>query len=152
MLKNECGQEPILSLPRMVHYVRQSVANQIPMGPAPSLNLRPILANALSAMLVFASGLCHAQSNLVLRAGGTTLEADRNSGVILSIYNAASGITLAPPAGLAENFRLMLHKPDGTNVTVLGKDQALSESRVDGGTMTLVWKGPLKDAAGAGHC
>ncbi len=151
MLKNECGQEPILSLPRIAHCVGRSVTKQILMGRAPSLNPRPILANALCTMLVFAAGLCHAQSNLVLHAGGITLEADRNSGVILSIYSAASGITLAPPAGLAENFRLTLHKPDGTNVTVVGKDQALLESRVDGATMTLDWKGPLKDTAGAGH-
>ena len=121
------------------------------MGSLHSLNLRPILSNALCATLVLVAGLCRAQSNLVLRAGGTTLEGDGRSGAILRIHDASSGITLAPPPGLAENFRLTLQKPDRTTVMVLGKDQALSESRVDGGTMTLGWKGPLKDAAGAGH-
>ena len=101
------------------------------------LSLRPILSNALCATLIFAAGLCHAQSNLVLRAGGITLEADRQSGVILRVHDASLGITLAPPPGLAENFRLTLQRADRTAVTVLGKDQALSESRVDGGTMTL---------------
>ncbi len=86
-----------------------------------------------------------------MSAGGTTLEGDHKSGAILRIHNASSGITLAPPAGLAENFRLALRLPNGTNVTVLGKDQALSGSRVDGKTMTLDWEGPLKDTAGAGH-
>ena len=59
--------------------------------------MRPILANALCAMLILSAGLCHAQSNLVLRAGGTTLEGDRKSGAILRIQDASLGITLAPP-------------------------------------------------------
>ena len=63
------------------------------------LSLRPILSNALCATLIFAAGLCHAQSNLVLRAGGITLEADRQSGVILRVHDASLGITLAPPPG-----------------------------------------------------
>jgi hypothetical protein len=120
-------------------------------SPLPALSLRPFFSNALCAALILSGGLCHAQSNLVLRAAGTTLAVDRQSGVILRIEDGSSGITLAPPPALAENFRLMLRKPDGANVTVLGKDQALSESRLDGGTMTLDWKGPLKDTAGAIH-
>ena len=71
--------------------------------------------------------------------------------MILRIHDTASGITLAPPAGLAENFRLTLLKPDRTTVTVLGKDQTLSQSRVDASTMTLDWNGPLKDTSGAEH-
>ena len=151
MLKNERGWEPILPHPRSVQSVGLSVRRRIPSGSAHSLRLRPILSNALCATLIFTAGLCHAQSNLVLRADGTTLEGDRQSGAILRIHDASSGITLAPAPGTAENFRLTLQKPDRTNVTVLGKDQALSESRVDGGTMTLDWNGPLKDTAGAGH-
>jgi hypothetical protein len=151
MLKNERGREPILPHQGSAQSVGQSRTTQIPIGSLHSLNLRPILANALCAALLLAAGLCHAQSNLVLCAGGTTLEGDRRSGAILRIHDASSGITLAPPPGLAESFRLTLQKPDRTTVTVVGKDQALSESRVDGGTMTLDWKGPLKDAAGAGH-
>ena len=100
---------------------------QNPIGSAYSLKLGPILTNALCATLILAAGRCHAQSNLVLRAGGTTLEGDRRSGAILRIHDASSGITLAPPPSLAENFRLTLQKPDRTTVTVLGKDQALSE-------------------------
>src|ERR1017187_9491986 len=151
MLRNKRGGEPTLPHPRSAQNVGRSVKPQIRIGSLDLSNLRPILSNALCATLVFAAGLCHAQSNLVLRAGGTTLEGDGRSGAILRIHDASSGITLAPPPGLAENFRLTLQKPDRTTVMVLGKDQALSESRVDGGTMTLGWKGPLKDAAGAGH-
>src|ERR1035438_5061627 len=127
------------------------VTKQMLMSSLHPLNLRPTVFNALCATLIFAAGLCRAQSNLVLRADGTILEADRKSGAILRIHDASSGITLAPLPSLAENFRLTLQKPDGTTATVLGKDQALSESRVDNGTMTLEWKGPLQDAAGAGH-
>ena len=115
------------------------------------LHARPILARVLCAALISAAGLCQAQSNLVLQAGGTTLEADRGSGVILRIHDAASGITLAPPPTSAENFRLTLQNPDQTTATVLGKDQALSETRADGQTLSLYWNGPLKDAAGASH-
>ena len=151
MLKNERDREPILPHPRSAQDAGRNVRQQTPIGSAHSLNLRPILSSALCAALIFAAGLCRAQSNLVLRAGGITLEGDPKSGAILRIHDASSSVTLAPPAGLAENFRLTLQKPDGTNVTVLGKDQALSESRVDGGTMTLDWSGPLKDTAEAGH-
>ena len=115
------------------------------------LNLRPTVFNALCVTLIFAAGLCRAQSNLILRADGITLEGDSKSGAILRIHDASSGITLAPLPSLAENFRLTLQKPDGTTATVLGKDQALSQSRVDNGTMTLDWQSPLKDAAGGGH-
>ena len=114
-------------------------------------NLRTILPGALCAALILTANRCYAQSNLVLRAGGATLEADHTNGAILRIHDASSGITLAPSPAQAENFRLTLQKPDRTTVTLLGKDQALSGSRVDGGTMTLDWKGPLKDTAGAGH-
>jgi hypothetical protein len=104
----------------------------------------------LTLCIVFTAGLCRGQSNLRLQAGAT-LEADRTSGVILRIHDTASGVTLAVAPGLAENFRLTLQKPDRTTVTVLGKDQVLSQSRVDGGTMVLDWNGPLKDTAGATH-
>ena len=128
-----------------------SVTKQMPMSSLPRLNLRPILFNVLCATLIFIAGLSRAQSNLVLCADGITLEGDHKSGVILRIHDASSGITLAPLPSLAENFRLTLQKPDGTTAMVLGKDQALSASRVDNGAMTLDWKGPLKDSAGAGH-
>jgi hypothetical protein len=137
--------------PRSLKNMEPSVATPIPVGSIHSLSLKPILSHALCAMLILAAGLSHAQSNLVLRAGGTALEADGKSGAILRIHDASSAITLAPPPELAENFRLVLQKPDRTTITVLGKDQALSESRVDDGTMTLDWNGPLKDTAGAGH-
>jgi hypothetical protein len=123
----------------------------IPIAAWLSSNLRTILPGALCAALISTTTLCHAQSNLVLRAGGTKLEGNPTNGVILRIQDTASGITLAPSPALAENFRLMLQKPDRTTVTVLGKDQALSEARRDGETMTLYWNGPLKDTAGAEH-
>jgi hypothetical protein len=148
MLKNARGQEPVLRHPRNAQGVGRSIEVHYAIRPLHFLSLRPLLSAALSATLIFTAGLCRAQSNLVLRADGITLAGDRASGVILRIHDALSGITLAPPTGLAENFRLVLHKPDGTNVTVLGKDQALSASRVVGGTLTLDWNGPLKDAAG----
>ena len=66
----------------------------------------------LCAVLILTAGLGHAQSNLVLCAGGTTLEVDRQSGAILRIQEKSSGITLAAAPNLAENFRLTLQKPD----------------------------------------
>src|ERR1035437_1390911 len=128
-----------------------SVTKQMLMSSLHPLNMRPTVFNALCVTLIFAAGLCRAQSNLILRADGITLEGDSKSGAILRIHDASSGITLAPLPSLAENFRLTLQKPDGTTAMVLGKDQALSASRVDNGAMTLDWKGPLKDSAGAGH-
>src|ERR1035438_10499176 len=111
MLKNERGREPILPHQRSAQSVGQSLTRQVPIGSLHSRNL-PILTNALCATLILTAGLCHAQSNLVLCAGGTTLEGDGRSGAILRIHDASSGITLAPPPGLAENFRLTLQKPD----------------------------------------
>ena len=75
---------------------------QVPIASLLSSNLRTILPGALWAALILTATLCHAQSNLVLRAGGTTLEGNPTNGVILRIHDTASGMTLAPAPGLAE--------------------------------------------------
>ncbi len=105
------------------------------------------LCGAMSmAVMLSASDLCNAQSNLILHTGGTSIEVDNGSGVIHLIQDSTSGTTLAARTGTAENFRLTLLKPDKSTVTIFGKNQALSSSQVDGSTMTLVWNGPLKEA------
>src|ERR1035437_10851282 len=95
------------------------------------LNLRPTVFNALCVTLIFAAGLCRAQSNLILRADGITLEGDSKSGAILRIHDASSGITLAPLPSLAENFRLTLQKPDGTTAMVDRKSTRLNSSHAN---------------------
>jgi hypothetical protein len=100
----------------------------------------------LTLVFMLCPGAGNAQSNLILRVGGMSLEVESGSGAIHQIQDASTHIRLAARAGMAENFRLTLLKPDMTTVTILGKNQSLSSSRVDGNTMTLEWNGPLKEA------
>lgn len=104
------------------------------------------LCGLLSVGLMCSDTPSNAQSNLALRSDGITIEVDNGSGVIHLIQDSMSGVTLSPSPGMAENFRLTLLKPDKSTVTVFGKNQTLSASRVMENTMTLDWNGPLKEA------
>lgn len=104
------------------------------------------LCGLLSVGLMISANPCNSQSNLALRSGGTTIEVDSGSGVIHIIQDSLSGATLSPSPGMAENFRLTLMNPDKSTVTVFGRNQTLSASRVEENTMTLEWNGPLKEA------
>ncbi len=87
-------------------------------------------------------------SPLVLENDRVLLQMDPASGTIGRILDKSSGIELAPPPALAENFRLVLLLPDKKTATILGKDQKLSSvNRTDAG-LALNWNGPLKDKAG----
>ena len=87
----------------------------------------------------------------MLRDGAVELDVDAASGTIMAITDLPSGTVLAPPAGLAESYRLVLRGPDESASTILGKDQRVSSSRVDGTALTVTWDGPLTDTAGVRH-
>jgi hypothetical protein len=88
---------------------------------------------------------------IVLENSHVLLEIGPAFGTLARILDKSSGIALAPPPILAENFRLVLLMPDRKTPTIVGKDQKLSGvSRTSDG-LTLSWNGPLKDAAGVEH-
>ncbi|MBN1420933.1 MAG: hypothetical protein JXP34_19335 [Planctomycetes bacterium] len=90
-----------------------------------------------------------ADERIVLGDDRVSLEVGSERGTIVRIRDAGSGMALAPPPGMAENFRMLLRKPDGAAATIFGRDQALTASRLDGRTLSLSWEGPLRDTTGA---
>ncbi|MBI2301355.1 MAG: hypothetical protein HYU66_20805 [Armatimonadetes bacterium] len=111
------------------------------------MNYRAVLSAVAATVLCCGAGF--AQPGLALRAGGVALEVDPAHGRILRVTDTLSGIALAAREDAAENYRLVLLKPDKSTSVVLGKDQALSGSHVESNSLTLEWNGPLKDTAGA---
>lgn len=101
-------------------------------------------------LTILLAGACNS-APLVAEDNGILVEVSPANGAITRIVDKPSGTTLAPSYAPAENFRLVLLKPDKTTVTILGKDQALSSSMNESGTLRLRWDGPLKDTAGAEH-
>jgi hypothetical protein len=88
---------------------------------------------------------------VVLENDQVSVAFDPVAGVLTGIRDKPSGIEVAPAAGLAENFRVVVLRPDKSTATILGKDQKLSgvDRTTDG--LVLRWDGPLKDRAGAEH-
>ncbi len=112
--------------------------------------LRP---SAACAVLVL--GACAlaapAAPPITLRVGQVELDADRQSGALLRVAFASRDVTLTAPAGAAGNYRLLVVGPDKSVATILGREQRLTGSTVNRGTLTLRWDGPLKDTAGSEH-
>jgi len=109
-----------------------------------------------AAAVILAAGLagspCHAAHGpIVLENDRVSLELDPAFGTIARILDKSSGIALAPAAGLAENFRLVLLMPGKKRTTILGKDQKLSGVSRTPDSLALRWDQPLKDTAGAEH-
>ena len=109
-----------------------------------------------AAAVILAVGLadspCHAAHGpIVLENDRVSLELDPAFGTIARILDKSSGIALAPAAGLAENFRLVLLMPGKKRTTILGKDQKLSGVSRTPDSLALGWDQPLKDTAGAEH-
>ncbi len=76
------------------------------------------------------------------------VEVRQDDGAVTRVLDKASGIKVAPPRELADNFRLLLLMPDNGTATILGKDQRLSSVRRLGDGLVLAWDGPMKDTAG----
>ena len=87
-------------------------------------SLRSHLLCALLALLCLA-GAC-ASAPLAVQDSRALVEIAPDNGAIMRIVDKSSGIALAPDHAPAENFRLVLLKPDKTTLTILGKDQKLS--------------------------
>ena len=107
----------------------------------------------LAVFAVLAAGLAGSVSHagdppIVLENGQVLLEIGPTFGTICRILDKSSGIDLAPPPALAENFRLVLLMPDKKTATILGKDQKLSGVDRASDGLVLKWNGPLKDTAG----
>jgi hypothetical protein len=104
------------------------------------------------AFLLLAGSLARAdESPIVLENDKVRLECDPEFGTITRILDKASGIELAPPKELANNFQLTLSLSDTETVAIAGKTQRLTKVAHSDGNLTLSWVGALKDAAGAEH-
>jgi len=112
---------------------------------------RPHISHVVLLTLALAAPWCRAAPPVALRDGTVGLDVDSNTGAIMAITDLPSGTVLAPPAGLAENYRLVLRGPDMSTSTILGKDQHVSSCRVGDAKLTISWDGPLTDTAGVAH-
>lgn len=88
---------------------------------------------------------------VALGAPHTAVEVSTANGAVAAIRDTAAGIALAPPAELADSFRLVLQLPDQPPVTIVGRDQAASEVRLEGDTLRIRWASPVRDTGGAEH-
>ena len=102
-------------------------------------------------LLAWGVGVHALAAPLTLQNDQVAVELNPANGAITRLTDRLSGIDLAPPAALAENFRLGLRFPDQTTALILGREQKLSASRIEGNTLSLTWEGPLQDTAGATH-
>jgi len=88
-----------------------------------------------------------AATDVIVRSGSASVTLDGTHGTITAIES--DGVRLTPSAGLAENFRLVILKPDKFETTVFGKDQAAQIEKRTGDSVSIVWPGPLTDSSGA---
>src|SRR5262249_6573158 len=88
---------------------------------------------------------------LVLENDAIRVTFDPVSGTVTRIRDRVSGIELVPLPGLAENFRLVVLRPDRSTVPILGKDQRLSGVVPTPAGLALRWDGPLIDALHGEH-
>lgn len=109
---------------------------------------------ALIAILtaIPASSTCRAdETPIKLENSQVLLEGDPAFGTISRVLDKSSGIELASPKNLAENFRLTLLLPENKTATIFGKDQKLSNVDSTDNGLAFHWEGPLKDTTGAEH-
>jgi len=116
--------------------------------PRPAIRARIAL---LLVMLALPVGRAGAAPPLSLTDGRVTISVSADTGAILSVVDAASGIALAAPPEAAESFRLLLQPPGQPPVTIIGKDQPLASHTVGAGSLVLEWGPSLRDTAGASH-
>jgi hypothetical protein len=108
----------------------------------------------LAVILGFASSLAAPATRnqgdaTVIKSGGTEVKLDPAFGAVTSIQDSVSGVSLRPPEGMGESFRLVILKPDKSVTTILGRDQKPPVISAVNDKASLFWSGPLTDSAGA---
>jgi len=123
------------------------------------------MKNAIRSMLAASLGLVFSalpcangevdtsspKNSITLESDQCLVEVSKDNGAVLRILDKPSRIELASPRELAENFRLLLLRPDNNTLTILGKDQRLSRVIRSADRLVLTWDGPLKDTTGKEH-
>ena len=88
---------------------------------------------------------------VLLENDHVAVEFDPVYGRISRILDKQSGIKLSSSSELAGNFRLEIGLPGNKTVTILGREQYLTEVTRRSGGIMLKWNGPMKDTEGAAH-
>ena len=94
------------------------------------------------------------QESIKLENDRYRVEVSRANGTVTRILDTAANLELIREPRLAGNFKFTLPLPGEEPWEtieanyILGKDQPLSSFDLDGGTLTLVWRKPLKNRAG----
>lgn len=88
---------------------------------------------------------------LALENASCRVEVERAHGRLLRLLDRQGPIDLKSPARLAENFRVLMPRPDAPRNFVHGKDQALTRFEASSDRLVLHWGGPMKDERGHAH-
>jgi len=81
------------------------------------------------------------EGDIVLDNGRVRLVFERAQGRLISMGHRELDITLVGEPRLADNWRLLVPLPDWRGHDVFGRDQRLSEVRVEGTSAVLTWRG-----------
>jgi hypothetical protein len=116
----------------------------------------PVFCNGVAivaflALACVAGPLSAGDAPLSLENNDVRVDFDPACGTIQRVLDKSSGIELAPPREMAENFRLLLLLRDNKTVTILGKTQKLTSVDRSPSGLALHWAGPLTDTAGGKH-
>lgn len=110
-----------------------------------------LLFFVLSELSMSGSFAQAADAPIVCENDQVSLSIEPVFGTITRILDKSSRIDLTSAPVLAENFRLIVLKPDKKKITIIGKHQKLSSVKRTSDGLSLTWNGPLKDTAGAEH-
>jgi hypothetical protein len=100
-------------------------------------------------LVLQAAASCQAEPPIVVTDGQIALDVSPSNGALMAVRDVVSGIRLAPPADLADSFRLVLQTPDGATATIVGREQPVPAFRLSGAQLSIAWGSPLRDTAGA---
>jgi len=110
-----------------------------------------VVAVGLLCFLFPANAADQAPIPVVLENENLRIEVDPGNGVISRVSDKQGQIHVAPVAGLADNFRLVLRGADKKDRVILGRGQKLSEVSKTGDVLDLTWNQPLADTQGGKH-
>ncbi|MCC6696978.1 MAG: hypothetical protein IT365_15220 [Candidatus Hydrogenedentes bacterium] len=100
---------------------------------------------------VFAAAHAAALPEVRLDGPHYSVTVDAEHGQLFHFADKTGNCELNVPLDLAGNFQLAIQQVNGTQAVVLGAQQRLSQSNLNGNTLELVWDGPLTDTQGATH-
>ncbi len=107
------------------------------------------LGKLLTMVFLFQVACCqYATAGISIENGKILLDVEEERGCFTRLIDKTSGVELKIPEKIADNFRIIVLKPDKKTSCIYGRDQKLASFKNAGDTLELKWKSPLKDPEG----